>query len=213
MRHLRLRLRSTVIFILALLTIFFLITLYTLIWAASELEQRQQVQDVPIPPDVIPFWSAFAHQNIYDLYATPANTIFILLPNITQRRIEELFQLIHTAKLHDSRLVDKKKLFPIDSKWNFQKLVAEREAYDYDDHNQRNPNTTDSADNGKNKTVTMTIRSNRPMTNKSLSEHDKRQLRNYVYQMLTKWKEEHQNDKISSIADLMHRGLVQDDPS
>ena len=106
MRHIRLRLRSTILSILAILTIFFLITLYTLIWSTNELEKQDQSRDLQIPPGVIPFWSAINHQNIYDLHATPANTVFIRPSNITQRRIEELYQLIRSARADETRSIE-----------------------------------------------------------------------------------------------------------
>ncbi len=215
MRHIRFRLRSSIVFILAILTILFLITLYTTIWSTNELEQQQQIRDIPIPPGVVPFWSAINHQNIYDLHATPANTIFIRRSDITQRRIEELFQLIRNARTDETQLVDEEKLFPIDPTWNFQKLVAEQQTQEHDEKNKPNPEThADTADSAAKTTkTTTTIYPDSTTTEKTVSEHDKKQLRNYIHQVLSKWKKEHQNDKIITLADLMHDELAQEEPS
>ncbi|CAF1436612.1 unnamed protein product, partial [Adineta ricciae] len=43
--------------------------------------------------------------------------------------------------------------------------------------------------------------------------HDKVQLRNYIHQALAKWKKEHQNDKIVTLASLVHDELLRDEPS
>ncbi|CAF5225236.1 unnamed protein product, partial [Rotaria magnacalcarata] len=50
-------------------------------------------------------------------------------------------------------------------------------------------------------------------TKKAVSESNKIQLRNYIHQLLHKWKQEHENDKIVTIADLMHDEILQEDPS
>ncbi len=215
MRHIRIRLRSSILFVLAILTLLFLITLYTTIWTTNELERQEQIRDSPMAPGVIPFWSAINHQNIYDLHATPANPIFIRRSNITQRRIEELFQLIRNARIDETQLVDKEILFPIDSKWNFQKLVAEQQTNQKDEINKQHPETHgDTADSAaKTKTTTTTLLSGLTTPEKSVNEHDKIQLRNYIHQVLAKWKKEHQNDKIITLADLMHDELTNEDPS
>ncbi|CAF0921846.1 unnamed protein product [Adineta steineri] len=213
MRHIRLRLRTSILFILATLTIFFLITLNTLIWSTNELEQVEENRDIPIPPGVIPFWSAINHQNIYDIHATSVNTIFIRPSNISQRRVEELYELIRNAKNDDTQSVDKEKLFPIDSTWSFDKLVEQQQAHDNDDTNKQTPEThADTADSAA-KTTKTTIRPDLTTSAKSVSEYDKIQLRNYVHQSLAKWKKEHQNDKIINLADLMHDELLRDEPS
>ncbi|CAF0807684.1 unnamed protein product [Rotaria sordida] len=207
MRHTRLRLRFTILFILATLTIFSLITLYTFIWSTNELERQEQIQDAPKSPGAVPFWSAINHQNIYDLYATPASTIFKRKANITQSRIEELFQLIRNAHTDQAHLVDIEKLYPIDPKWNFQKFLEEQQAQEQGD---KDADTVDSATN-----LTKTTKTQRDLTTaeKTMRKHDKIQLRNYVLQMLAKWKKEHQNDEITTIASIMHDELEQDEPS
>ncbi|CAF2967910.1 unnamed protein product [Rotaria sp. Silwood2] len=206
MRHIRLRLRSTILFILATLMIFFLITLYILIWSTHELERREHIRDAPKPPGVVPFWSAISHQNIYDLYATPPNTIFKRRANITQSRIEEIFQLIRNARTDQTHVIDAEELYPIDPKWNFQKLLEEQQAQEQDD---KNADTADSTANVTKKTTTQSDLT----TTKIFGDYDKIQLRNYVHQVLAKWKKEHQNDKIVNIAKLMHDELEQDEPS
>jgi len=216
MRHTRLRLRSSILFILAILIILFLITLYTTIWSTNELEREVQIRDAPIPPGIIPFWSAINEQNIYDLHAASANTRFIRRSNITQHRIEELFQLIRNARTDEIQLVDKEKLFPIDSKWNFQKLVAEQQIHEHEDTNKQHPETHGDIDDSAGKTTKTTTTTPHPdltTTEKTISEYDKVQLRNYIHQVLAKWKKEHQNDKIITIADLMHDELIHEEPS
>jgi hypothetical protein len=211
----RLRLRTSILFILATLTIFFLITLYTLIWSTNELEREEQTRGIPIPPGVVPFWSAINHQNIYDLHATPANTIFIRSSNITQRRIEELYQLIRNARTDETHSVDQEKLFPIDSTWNFEKLFEQQQVHEKEDTNKQHPEThADTAESAAKTTkTTTTLRPDLTTTEKTVSEYDKVQLRNYIHQVLAKWKKEHQNDKIVTIADLMHDELLRDEPS
>jgi hypothetical protein len=212
MRHIRLRLRSAILFILALLTIFFLITLYTLIWSTNELDRREQNRDPPIPPGVIPFWSAINHQNIYDLHATPANTVFIRPSHITQQRVEELFQLIRHARTDETRLIEDETRFPIDPKWSFEKLVAQQQSHEQNDKTKQTPEThVDTADSAA-KTTQTTVHPDSTTTEKTVSAFDKIQLRNYVHQVIAKWKKEHQNDKITTIADIMHDQLAHDEP-
>lgn len=215
MRHIRLRLRSSILFILAILTILFLTTFYTTLWSTTELEREEEIRDAPIPPGVIPFWSAINHQNIYDLHATQSNPLFIRRSNITQSRIEELFQLIRNARTDEIQFIDKEKLFPIDPKWNFEKLVSEQQTHEKDDTNKQNPEThVDTADSAAKTTKsTTTIQPSLTTTEKTLGNYDKQQLRNYIHQVLSKWKKEHQNDKIVNLADLMHDELVSEEPS
>lgn len=214
MRHIRIRLRSSIYFILAILTILCFITIYTTVSSTNEIEREEQIRDAPIPPGVIPFWSAINHQNIYDLHATPANPLFIRRSNITQRRIEELFQLIRNARTDETQLVDKEKLFPIDPKWDFQKLVSEQQTHDNEETNKQNPEThVDTADSAAKTTKTTTLQPSLTTPEKTVSSYDKIQLRNYVHQSLAKWKKEHQNDKIINLADLMHDELAREEPS
>ncbi|CAF1261028.1 unnamed protein product [Rotaria sp. Silwood1] len=205
MRHIRLRLRFTIFLILATLTISFLITLYTLIWSTHEFERQEQIRDTPKSPGAVPFWSAISHQNIYDLYAQPPNTIFKRQTNITQGRIEELFQLVRHVRTDQTHVVDIEKLYPIDSKWNFQKLLEEQQAREQDD---KNADTADSTTN----VTKPTIQPDSITIEKTMNEHDQIQLRNYIHQVLAKWKTEHQNDKIVTIADLMHDEIEHDEP-
>jgi hypothetical protein len=129
------------------------------------------------------------------------------LPNITQRRIDELFQLINNARTHELQFTNKDKLFPIDPKWDFKKLVVQQQSTDHKDGNEQNPEThTDSA-------AKTTIHPNLTTTKKPVSEHDKIQLRNYIHRILSNWTKEHQNDKIVTIADLMHDKLAREEPS
>lgn len=216
MRHIRLRLRSSILFILALLTIFLLTTLYTTISSTNELEREEQFRNAPIPPGVIPFWSAINHQNIYDLHASSDNPVFIRRSNITQRRIEELYQLIRNARADEGERTNKEKAYPLDPNWDFEKLVAQQQTPESDDTNKQNPEThgDDAADSGKKSTTTTTT--NHPdltTTEKTVTEFDKQQLRNYVHRALAKWKKNHRHDKIVTIASLMHDELAREEPS
>ena len=215
MRHIRLRLRSAILFILASVTIFSLITLYTFVWSTNELERQENVHDAPLPPGVIPFWSALNHQNIYDLHAKPVSTIFIRPSNITQGRIEELFQLIRNARTEEAHSKNVKKLFPVDPKWDFEKLVEQQKPSENEEKTKHNPEThADTADSAaKAAKTTTTLPPDVTTTEKTVSEHDKIQLRNYIHQVLTKWKKEHENDKVVTIAELMHDELLHDEPT
>lgn len=216
MRHMRLRLRSSILVILAMLTIFFLITLHTLIWSTNELERLERIPDGPNPPGPVPFWSAINHQNIYDLYATPANVIFKRSSNISQQRIEELFQLVRSARADDIHLADVKKLFPVAEEWNFERLADEhRPPPVSDDNNQQNPDTnvnTANAPNNETKATTTTD-PNLTTTEKTVAEYDRVQLRNYVIQKLAKWRKRHQDDKIITLAEIMYDDILKDEPS
>ena len=212
MRHIRLRIRSSILFIVAILTILFFTTLYTTIHSTRELEREEINRDAPIPPGVIPFWSAIDHQNIYDLHAKTPNAIFIRRSHITPNRIEELFQLIRNARTDEIQLADQDKVFPIDPRWNFKKLVAEQQSHEIDETNRQTPvDTVDSA--SKPSITTTTLRPDLTTAEKTIGEHDKIQLRNYVHRVLSKWKRKHQNDEIVSMAELLHDELVQKEPA
>ena len=61
--------------------------------------------------------------------------------------------------------------------------------------------------------TTTTVHPDLTTTEKTVSERDKIQLRNYIHRVLSNWKKEHQNDKIVTIADLMHDELAREEPS
>jgi len=46
----------------------------------------------------------------------------------------------------------------------------------------------------------------------SLTEQDKIQLRDFAQYSILKWKDNHRNDSIRSLADIMHDNLAQDEP-
>ncbi|CAF3362099.1 unnamed protein product [Rotaria socialis] len=199
-----------------MLIIFSVITLYTLIWTTNEFERQEQLRDAPLPPGAVPFWSALDHQNIYDLYAPSASKEPKQSSNITRQRIEELFQLIRNARTDQTHSVSIKKLYPIDPGWNFQKLIDERVAREKEDENKKDSDAHDEAnDSNTNSTKTTPINSLPDLTTieKTVNEYDKIQLRHYIHQLLHKWKKEHENDKIVTIADLMHDEILQEEPS
>ncbi|CAF4609339.1 unnamed protein product, partial [Rotaria magnacalcarata] len=80
----------------------------------------------------------------------------------------------------------------------------ERDAQEKDD-NTKNSDAHDDANDSNtnsNKTTTTTSLPDLTTTKKAVSESNKIQLRNYIHQLLHKWKQEHENDKIVTIADL-----------
>lgn len=218
MRQIRFRLRTPVVLILAALTIFLVSTLYTAIWSTGELERaEEQHHDAPMPPGIVPFWSAINHQNIYDLHALPANTIFPRRSNITQQRVEELYQLVRDARADETHVDDKKKLFPIDPAWNFDKLVEQQQTHSKEDGSKKKDETqVDAGDSAAKKptttTTTTTARPDVTTTLKTVSEYDKVQLRNYIHRVLARWKKEHQNDKPTTLACLLDDELQRDEP-
>ena len=216
MRHIRLRLRSSILFILAVLTILLVTTLYTTISSTNELEREEQSRNAPIPPGVIPFWSAINHPNIYDIHAASVNPRLIPRANITQSRIEELYQLIKNTRSNELQSTNKEKSFPVDRNWNFEKLVAQLQTPESDDTNKQHPEThgDDAADSAtKSTTTTTTTRPDFTTTEKTVTEFDKQQLRNYVHRALVKWKKAHRHDKTVTIASLMHDELAREEPS
>lgn len=213
MRRTRLRLRSPILLVLAALTLFFFITLYTLIWSADELEHDELNRDIPIPPGVIPFWSALNHPNIYDLHATPSNPVFARSADISQSRIEELSQLIRDARTQLINTHNKKIHYPIDPSWNFQRLVEQQKISETDETNKHNPDTADSAEKNKTSKTTKKSATSSTQIPIPISEFDKTQLRNYIHQSLNKWRKEHKKDKIITIADIMRDDLLEEEPS
>lgn len=220
MRQIRLRLRSPIVFILTILMFLFCLTLYASISSTNELERQELTRDQAIiPPGVVPFWSAINHPNIYDLHATPSNSIFFRQSNITQRRIDELYQLIRNARNEGNELADKEKLFPLDPQWDFQKLVAQQEAAnEQEEKNKANPephiDTPDSAGKQATKTTTITTAHSTSTTAvKTLSDYDRKQLRHYIHQVIAVWKKKHENDKVITLADLMLDDLQKEESS
>lgn len=209
MQYRCLRLRFSSFCILIILIILFLTTFYTTIWSTNELEQHGSNTDASFKhgDDV---WSAVQHHNIYDFYAVPPK-IFTPRSSITPRRIEELNQLVHNARTDDAQLSDYKRLYPLDPKWDFTRLVAERQTLEFEFANESYSDThTDIVDlAGKSTTATTPSPSTTPV--KPLSEHDKIQLRNHVHRAMGNWKQKHKDDKIITAADLMHDELARTD--
>jgi hypothetical protein len=210
MRYLRLRLRSSIFFSLTTLTFVFVITLHTLIWSTAELEIQEQTTEAPkpLPPVAIPFWSALNQPNIYDLKATPSKKLKNHLSYITSDRINELFQLIRNARNEQIISSDKQKTRSIDSTWSFEKFVGQKTQSTQNDTNTQ----IDTADSAAIKQSNAKL-FNSTTTKKTMNDVDKIQLRYFIHRTLTKWKQEHQNDKIVTLADIMHDGLVQDEPA
>jgi len=208
MRYSRLRLRSSIVFSLTTLTVFFIITLHTLIWSTAELELQEQISESPKPPVVIPFLAALDQANIYDLKATRINKLHNHAPYITSDRINELFQLVRNARNDQINLSDTIKSYSINSTWIFEKFFGQKLQTNNNDTNTH----IDTADSEIKKQSNIKLQLNFTTTEKSMNEHDKIQLRYFIHHALTKWKELHQNDKVITLADIMHDGLSQDEP-
>jgi hypothetical protein len=209
MRYLRLRLRFSIVLGLTILTFFFLLTLHSLIWSTIELERPNQYPDRPKPPDTLPFWSALDHPNIYELKSTSSKKKQSRSPSITTARIDELFQLVRQA--HDEQInsFDKIKSYSINSTWNSKKFLQQKLHMNANDTNTH----IDTADSAGIKETNIKYQYNLTTTIKTLNEHDKIQLRDFIHHKLVQWKENHRNDKIISLADVMHDALAQDEPA
>ena len=213
MQHLRLRLRSSVLFALLSLSFCGIVTLHTFIWTSTGIEQEESIATAPPPPrpkpiDVPPIWSAFHQANIYDVHAAPANALIPRRsPPPDLHRIDELFHLIRNARNERATAVDADALSPVDPTWSFDQFVAEKSV--------SNPNDTnthvDTADSASNKTTKSP--SNSTGLNKAMNERDRLQLRQVIHRKLSQWKREHQNEPTISLADTMNDALVQDEPA
>jgi len=209
MRYSRLRLRSSIIFSLIILTFFFLITLHTLIWSTTELELQEQIPERPKPPIAIPIWSALHQQNIYDLKATQSNKLHNHSPYITAKRIDELFQLIRNARNDQINLSNKTKYHPINLTWSFEKFLGQKLQTITNETNTH----IDTVDSAAIKQSNLKHQLNFTTIEKSMNEYDKIQLRDFIHHALIKWKENHQNDKSISLGDVMHDALALDEPA
>jgi hypothetical protein len=208
MRYPRLRWRSLIFLGLIILTFFSLLTLHTFIWSANEFEQQhKQFPHRPKLPDAIPFWSALDHQNIYELKSIPSDKnkqSHSRRPLITAARINELFQLVRQTRDEQINSFDKIKSYSFNSTWNFEKFLEQKARMN------TNETPVDTAADSVGNNVKHGH--NSTTTAKTVDEHDKIQLRNFIHSKLVKWKETHQNDKIISLADLMYDTLAQDEP-
>ncbi len=199
MRYSRIRLRSSIVLGLTTLTLIFLVTLHTLIRSTVELEQQKPYPHRPKPPDALPFWSALDQANIYELNPVKSDKKQSRSPSITSARIDELFQLVRQARNEQINDFDKIKSSSINLTWNFEKFLQQKPRINKND-------TVDSKEtNGK-------LQYNLTRTEKVFNEHDKIQLRDFLHHKLILWKENHQNDKIISLADIMYETLAQDQP-
>ena len=214
MRRTRLRLHSAILVVLATLTVFFLSTLYILFWSTDELEQQsekqqqQRQEDSHAAVNAVPFWSVINHPNIYDLYAKPANPIFTRSSNITSARIEELYQLIRNARTDEAHSSVKEKPYPIDPAWHFHRFVEQHSV-----QHEESETRADPSDSAASNTTTTTTTPKPSTSPKPITENDKLQLRNYIHRVLGKWKREHRNDNVTTVADLMQNELAKKESS
>jgi hypothetical protein len=209
MRYSRSRLRSSIVFSLTTLTFFCIITLHTLIWSTAQLELQEQISEPPPKqPVAIPFLSALDQADIYDLKATRSNKLHNHRPYITSNRIDELFQLIRNARNDQINSPDTTKSYPINSTWNFEKFFEQKLRTNNNDTNTH----IDTADSEARKQTNIKRQLNFTTTEKTMNEYDKIQLRHFIHQALSNWKNNHKNDKSISLADIMHDGLAQDEP-
>ena len=128
MRHTRLRSRSSILVILATLTAFFLITLYTLIWSTTALEREEKNSRTTHsarcgailvsnqPPEHL--WSS-CHTSEHTFYSFSKHH---------PSRIEELYQLIRAARNDELHASQAKQIYPVDQSWDFHKLVEQTES-------------------------------------------------------------------------------------
>ncbi|CAF2043121.1 unnamed protein product [Rotaria magnacalcarata] len=208
MRYSRLRLRSSILFSLTALILFFLLTLHTLLWSTAELEPPEQALIRHKPPSGIPFWSALHQPNVYDLQATDSNKLTNRSSPITRQRINELFELVRNARNNQLDSSNLKKDSDHDRKWSFEKFVGQKPQTGSNDTNAH----TDTADSAGVQGTKSNIQSKFTTIEKLTNEHDKIQLRYFILDALLKWKKQHMNDKNISLGDVMQDSLAQDEP-
>jgi hypothetical protein len=211
MRHLRLHLRSSNLLILTTFTFFIVLTLHTKIWSTTELELQERFPEPPKPPGAVPIWSAFNQLNIYDIHALPSNRLINRPTYITAIRIDELFQLVRNARNEQTNLFVKEKPNSIGATWSFQRFAAQKVNTSQNDTNTH----IETGDSAAMKVTLSTKKVELILTTieKRMNDQDKMQLRDFIHRVITKWKEEHRNDKIVSLADIMHDSLAQDEPA
>ncbi len=183
-------------------------TLHTLIWSTAELELQEPILERHKPPSDIPIWLALDQQNIYDLQASESRKLHNHTPSITSARIDELFQLVRDAQNDQLNSSEQKKSYSINSTWNFDKLPAPKSPIVPNDTNPH----IDTPDSAATKETNIKLPLTFTTAAKTLNEHDKIQLRQFILYTLNKWKEEHHNNKTISLADIMHDALAQDEP-
>jgi len=184
--------------------------IHTLLWSINNFELQEQIsQFAPRPPAAIPFLSALDQQNIYDLKATQSIILNKHLSYITYDRIDELYQLVRAARNDQIDSFNTTKSSSNNSKWNFEKFVAQKSPTSNNDTNTQIETFDSTAAKGTN----IKLQFNLTTTENTINENDKIQLRYFIHHTLTKWKLGHQNDKTISLADIMHDGLAEDEPA
>ncbi|CAF1122841.1 unnamed protein product [Rotaria sordida] len=199
MRYPRLRLRCSILFGLIILSLFCFVTFNTFLWSTTEPEPQEHIPQPPKPPVDIPLWSAIGHENIYDIKATKTLKLTNHASSITGERIEELYQLVRSAK--DDHV---KNPYSRDSTWSLEKFVGKIFNNTTHDASKRD----DTADSNRKKAR----KHNSTNVDETTTEHDKKQLRYFIHRAMAKWKKRHLNDKIITLGDLLHDTLAQDDP-
>lgn len=195
MRQLRLRLRSSILFLFTAFTFFFLLTLNALISSSNELNPLAAPAPSASLIDGPSFWSDFHQSDIYELQAkapTKKKT-----SSFSADQIEQLYQLIRSAREEKPSLSN--------STWSLEKFLGQATPTSVISNETRHrPESAESA---------AAIRSSSGQTPKSMNEHDRRELRAFLRRRFQRWKDEHQRDALVTLAEIMHDSLAQDEPT
>ena len=193
MRQLRLRLRSSLIFILTALTLAFVLTFNALISSSSELNPLA----APLPSADSPsLWSAFHQPNIYDLNGLPPTTTK-KKQRVWPTNADRLYQLVRSAREERPALRN--------SSWSLEKFLVRSSTSV--SSNETHPQQQQRAESGESPGASST----RALT--SMNEDDQRELRAFLLRRLQRWKDEHQQDPLITLAEIMHASLAQDEPA
>ena len=195
MRQLRLRLRSSILFLFTALTFFFLLTLNALISSSNELNPLAAPAPSPSVIDGPSFWSDFHQSDIYELHAKAPKK---KASSFNADQVEQLYQLIRSAREEKPSLSN--------SSWSLEKFLGQATAVTVISNDTRHrPESAESA--------AAVIRSSSGETLKSMNEHDRRELRAFLRRRFQRWKDEHQRDPLVTLAEIMHDSLAQDEPT
>lgn len=189
MRQIRIRFRSSIIFVLTSLSFFCVLTLHTVLWSNEQLEN---LIDLPQPPaNDKPIWSAFHSTN-------PAQSAQLPFDQLKAERLDELYRVV---SLNKGKALTQ---FPINTSWNFDWFLARKSPLTFNDTN----TPMDAVESGLNKESMTT----KVSFWKTMTDDDRLQLRYFAIGKLSQWKNLHSNDSIVNLADKMSESLLQDEP-
>ncbi|CAF1322855.1 unnamed protein product [Rotaria sordida] len=206
MWYLSFRVHCSFLFSLTILSLFCLVTFYTFLWPTTDLEPQENISKFPKPPVDVSFWSVLCQENICDIKATKTLKLTNHASSITRQRIDELYQLVHRAQNDQIDLSNIKKSHYLDPTWTFEKFIEQKSKNDTNDTSEHDDSSDSDSEERKKPKLSFTNEE------KTINEHDKKQLRYFIHHVLAKWKQQHLNDTIINLADLMHDTLAQDDP-